>query len=100
MKRLSGFRLADGAGGESPDLSLASDGALVRSRWGRMEGGGISAAGCVVAATDPSLTVSRGTGTGPKERSLAGVAVLEVVDGALDVARVIRVNSALSPPES
>ncbi len=54
----------------------------------------------MVAAIDGSRDTSRGMDIGRTDKSRAGVLVLETLDGLLDMALVIRVNSALSPPDS
>ena len=101
MKRLSGLRLAEGAGGEFLELDLENDRCAVGSRKEVLGGGGaMSEAGCVVAATDCSRLAVRAMMTGFTDKSLAGVADLDPVGTLAEVALVMSVNSAERPSES
>ena len=100
MNRLSGFRLAEGAGGEFLEVDLVNDCCAAGSRKEARGGGGaMSEGGCVVAATDGSRLAVRAIAIGFTDRSLAGVAVLDPVGTLAEVALVMSVNSAERPSE-
>lgn len=99
MNRLSGLRLADGAGASSLESPLESEGFIAGSRRDvRAAGGGISEAARVVAGAETLCAGDRACETARTERSRAGVAVLELLGILADVALVMRVKSTEMPP--
>lgn len=98
MNKLSGLRLAEGAGTESPEVVFESKAGAEGCRNDVLgAGGGMSEAGCVVAATEGSRVGGARCDTGLTDRSRAGVAGREPVGILPVVDLVIKVNSARSP---